>query len=82
MSHEAVEDVAVFGKPEASVQELVTALVVRKEGFEVTEDDMKKLVNDKVDDHKKIRGGVHFVKKIPRNPQGKILRKSLVNLLQ
>ena len=81
LSHEAVEDVAVFGKPEASVQELVTALVVRREGSELTKQDVDKLVNDKVDDHKKIRGGVHFVKKIPRNTQGKILRKSLENLL-
>lgn len=81
LSHEAVEDVAVFGKPEASVQELVTALVVRREGSEVTKEEVEKLVNDKVDDHKKIRGGVHFVKKIPRNTQGKILRKSLENLL-
>lgn len=82
LSHDAIEDAAVFGKPEASVQELVTALVVRREGFEVTKDDVEKLVNDKVDDHKKLRGGVHFVKKIPRNPQGKILRKSLSNLLK
>ena len=56
--------------------------MVRREGSEVTKEDVEKLVNDKVDDHKKIRGGVHFVKKIPRNTQGKILRKSLVNLLQ
>ena len=34
-----------------------------------------------VDDHKKLRGGVHFVEKIPRNPQGKILRKNLASLL-
>ena len=30
MGHYAVEDAAVFGKPEASVQKLVTALVVKK----------------------------------------------------
>ena len=34
-----------------------------------------------VDEHKKLRGGVHFVEKIPRNPQGKILRKNLASLL-
>ena len=34
-----------------------------------------------VDEHKKLRGGVHLVEKIPRNPQGKILRKNLVSLL-
>ena len=30
-----MQDAAVFGKPEASVQEVVTACVVRKEGAEV-----------------------------------------------
>ena len=71
-----MEDAAVFGKPEASVQELVTALVVRKKNSGVTEEDLRKLVDDKVDNHKRLRGGVHFVEKIPRNPQGKILRKN------
>ena len=34
-----------------------------------------------MDEHKHLRGGVHFVEKIPRNPQGKILRKHLAGLL-
>ena len=32
LTHGGVADVAVFGKPEPAVQELVTALVVKKEG--------------------------------------------------
>ena len=32
---DTLKDAAVFGKPEPSVQELVTACVVRKEGAEV-----------------------------------------------
>ena len=71
----------MFGKPEASVQELVTAVVVKRESCELTEEEVKQLVDEQVDDHKKLRGGVHFVEKIPRNPQGKILRKSLLGCL-
>jgi len=71
----------VFGKPEASVQELVTACVVRKEGAEVAAHDLQMLIDSKVHEHKQLRGGVHFVEKIPRNPQGKILRKHLAGLL-
>jgi len=48
MAHEAVQDAAVFGKPEASVQELVTACVVRKEGAEVTAQDLQMQVDSKV----------------------------------
>ena len=81
MQHEGVKDAAVFGKPEPSVQELVTALVVKSDPTDVTEDDLKKLVDEQVDDHKKLRGGVYFVNKIPRNPQGKILRKNLLQLI-
>ena len=71
----------MFGKPEASVQELVTAVVVKKNDYSVSEQDLKKLVDGKVEDYKKLRGGVHFVEKIPRNPQGKVLRKSLARLI-
>jgi acyl-coenzyme A synthetase/AMP-(fatty) acid ligase len=82
LQHEAVEDAAVFGRPEPAVQELVTALVVRKEGsLVVTGEHLRDMVDAVVDDHKKLRGGVHFVARIPRNPQGKILRQSLLNLL-
>jgi len=75
MAHESVEDAAVFGRPEPSVQELVTACVVRKKDAEVGAEDLQMFVDNKVDEHKKLRGGVHFVERIPRNPQGKILWK-------
>ena len=78
MGHDAVEDAAVFGKPEASVQELVTALVVKKREAEVEKKELQDLVSQQVDDHKQLRGGIHFVPKIPRNPQGKILRSKLL----
>jgi acyl-coenzyme A synthetase/AMP-(fatty) acid ligase len=81
LANEAVEDAAVFGRPEPMVQELVTALVVRRRGAGVTAAELVELVDGRVDDHKKLRGGVHFVERIPRNPQGKILRRSLNKLL-
>jgi acyl-CoA synthetase (AMP-forming)/AMP-acid ligase II len=82
LQHEAVEDAAVFGRPEPAVQELVTALVVRKAGsLGVTGEVLRDMVDARVDEHKKLRGGVHFVTRIPRNPQGKILRKSLGQLV-
>lgn len=81
MKHQDVEDVAVFGKPEPTVQELVTAVVVRKKQSVLDAAEIIKQVNNKVDDHKKLRGGVYFVDKIPRNPQGKILRGNLLRLI-
>ena len=63
------------------IQELVTALVVKKTGAELRAEDVQEAVDGKVDDHKKLRGGVFFVDRIPRNPQGKILRRKLIELL-
>jgi len=81
LAHESVEDAAIFGRSEPSVQELVTALVVKKKGVEVDKEELQNAVDEKVDDHKKLRGGVYFVDKIPRNPQGKILRRGLGELV-
>eukprot|EP00090_Calanus_glacialis_P011500 TRINITY_DN19894_c0_g1_i1.p1 TRINITY_DN19894_c0_g1~~TRINITY_DN19894_c0_g1_i1.p1 ORF type:complete len:554 (+),score=150.15 TRINITY_DN19894_c0_g1_i1:62-1723(+) len=81
MKNPNVEDVAVFGKPEPSVQELVTAVVVVAKGSNVTGEEIMTQVEENVDDHKKLRGGVYFVDKIPRNPQGKILRRNLLKLI-
>jgi len=76
--HPDVIEVGVFGLPEPTVQELVTALVVKKENGSVTEEELIELVNSKVDDFKKLRGGVKFVEKLPRNPQGKLLRRQFI----
>jgi len=82
MKLSGVKDAAVFGKPEPSVQELVTAVVVKMEGSAVSADDIVKEVDGKVDDHKKLRGGVIFVDKIPRNAQGKIIRRNILNMVE
>lgn len=80
LCHEDVEDAAVFGRPEPAVQELVTALVVRREGATVTAEELRMMVDARVDDHKKLRGGLKFVEKIPRNLQGKIVRRGLADI--
>ena len=79
-THPSVFEAAVFGRPDPNVQELVTAVVVVKPGMEVSEQEIIELVSENVDDSKKLRGGVNFVEKLPKNPQGKILRRNLVNL--
>ena len=35
------------------------------------------IVSDNVADYKRLRGGVEFIKEIPRSPSGKILRRLL-----
>jgi len=81
LAHPDVEDAAVFGKPEPTVQELVTAVVVKKATSALTSEEVINLVQEQVDDYKRLRGGVYFVDKVPRNPQGKVLRKKLIELV-
>ena len=56
----------------------MTALVVVKNGFVLTEDDVKNcLVDAGVESFKLIRGGVKFIKGFPKNSTGKIERTKL-----
>ena len=56
--------------------------VVKEANAELAAKEVQEAVDGKVDDHKKLRGGVYFVNKIPRNPQGKILRGKLNEMLK
>lgn len=75
--HEDVIEAGVFGRPDPRVQELVTAVVVKQPSSKITEQELIDYVNEKLDEYKKIRGGLKFVESIPRNPQGKILKPQL-----
>ena len=79
--HPEVVEAGVFGRPDPSVQEYVTAAVVVKSiGSKVIEQEIIELVQQRVDDAKRLRGGVIFVDEIPRNPQGKVLRRELFKI--
>ena len=59
-------------------QELVTALVVKKNGYPLTEKHINDcLVEAGVENFKYIRGGVKFVPQFPKNATGKIERTKL-----
>lgn len=75
--HPAVLDVAVVGMPDDRAGELPRAYVVCKPNEHVTPPEIIKFVEDHVADYKRLRGGVEFVKEIPRSPSGKILRRLL-----
>lgn len=75
LSHPFVKDVGVIGIADHFAGELPMAFVV-KEGS-CTEKDIIDFVASKASPAKRLHGGVCFVKEIPKNPAGKILRRSL-----
>lgn len=79
MKHSAVAEVAVIGKPEPSIGELVKAFVVLKEGFEPNEERKLELIGFA----RKAMGPavapkeIEFVEGLPKTKSGKILRRLL-----
>ena len=72
--HPAVSEVAVIGQPDEKWGEAVTAVVVAKEGMNVSGEEIKKFCEGKIGRFR-IPKYVDFAKVLPRNPTGKILRK-------
>ena len=76
--HPNVVETGVFGRPEPTVQELVTAFVVKNGN--VSEKEIIDLVASEVNDAKQLRGGVIFVDNLPKNSVGKIQRRKLLDV--
>ena len=77
LTHDDVADVAVIGVIEADTgEEIPKAFVVKREGSELTEQQVIDFVAGQVAPHKKVRE-VEFIDAIPKSAAGKILRKDL-----
>ncbi|GMQ09384.1 hypothetical protein CsSME_00052779 [Camellia sinensis var. sinensis] len=76
LNHPTISDAAVVPMKDESAGEVPVAFVVRTNGFEVTENEIKKYISEQVVFYKKINR-VYFVDAIPKAPSGKILRKDL-----
>ncbi|XP_041361736.1 4-coumarate--CoA ligase 1-like [Gigantopelta aegis] len=77
LQHPGVADVGVIGIYNNEAGELPKAFVVKVRDAEVTENELKSFVIDRLSNYKQLRGGVEFVTEIPKSPSGKILRRLL-----
>ena len=73
-----VVDVAVIGVKDSSGEsEVPRAYVVKKQGSQATEDDVKRWVEGRLAKFKRLDGGVVFIDAVPKVPSGKILKRLL-----
>ncbi|KAK4436732.1 4-coumarate--CoA ligase 1 [Sesamum alatum] len=76
LNHPYVSDAAVVPMKDEQAGEVPVAFVVRSNGSNITEDEIKQFVSKQVVFYKRINR-VFFIESIPKSPSGKILRKDL-----
>jgi fatty-acyl-CoA synthase len=74
--HDAVAEVAVFGVDDEEFGQRLKAVVVKREGASISEDDVKKYVKSNLAGYKVPRD-VEFVDELPRTSTGKVLKREL-----
>ncbi|KAE7999761.1 hypothetical protein FH972_004162 [Carpinus fangiana] len=76
LTHPSISDAAVVPLKDDLAGEVPVAFVVRSNGSQITEDEIKQFVSKQVVFYKRI-SRVFFVDAVPKSPSGKILRKDL-----
>lgn len=77
-----IRDCGVIGVADEDAGELPLAFVVKQDNATLTEQDVIDFIAKRTSPAKRLRGGVIFVDKIPKNSSGKILRRELRELFK
>lgn len=75
-AHQAVQEVAVIGLPDPYWVEKVHAVIVLKKGATAEQEEMIEFCKGRLA-HYKAPKSVDFVESLPKNPQGKILKRKI-----
>uniref|UniRef100_A0A182P4M6 AMP-dependent synthetase/ligase domain-containing protein n=1 Tax=Anopheles epiroticus TaxID=199890 RepID=A0A182P4M6_9DIPT len=82
---DGVQDVCVVGVPDADgVTDLPAAVIVRRPdaaGTRLDAAQVRSIVDARVSDFKRLRGGVHFIAELPQTENGKVLRRKVTEMI-
>lgn len=76
-SHPDILDAAIVGVKHDKNGEAPRAFVIKQPESQITEEDIKHFVSEKVVEYKQLEGGVQFLDVIPKNATGKIMRREI-----
>uniref|UniRef100_A0A1B0CQ59 Putative acyl-coa synthetase n=1 Tax=Lutzomyia longipalpis TaxID=7200 RepID=A0A1B0CQ59_LUTLO len=71
-THPGVSQAVVVGIPDPVFTDLPAALVICKQGKQVSEEQLTEMIEKTLPDYKKLRGGIYFVDNLPMTASGKI----------
>ncbi|XP_032527665.2 luciferin 4-monooxygenase-like [Danaus plexippus] len=79
--HPSVKDVCVIGVSDPLDGERPVACVIKRQGMEITAQEVKDMVASKLSKNKELRGGVVFLNAFPQTSSGKLARAKLLQVV-
>lgn len=82
LTHPLISDAAVIGVPAQEEGNEVPRAYIVADQTKLSEAEVKAFVKRELASYKQLRGGVVYVKAVPKSPTGKILRRELRELVK
>ncbi|KAJ3649433.1 hypothetical protein Zmor_021774 [Zophobas morio] len=80
LNHPAVKEAAVVGIPKDNDHHPM-GLVVLNDGFQVSEEEIEKFIEERVSDRQRLRAGIKFIVSLPLTVTGKVKRRELEQMI-
>ncbi|XP_031637198.1 luciferin 4-monooxygenase-like [Contarinia nasturtii] len=83
LKHPAIKEATVVCVYDDDIMtDLPAAVVIKQDGFSITENEVSTMISDKLANYKHLEGGVYFVDELPVTPSGKIIRPKIKDIAQ